>query len=82
MLVLSRKQGQTIVIDDQVTITVLKVKGNCVRLGIDAPEEVSIRRGELEPLSTTDEKHTPRERQNALRDRGVAAEGKCNILLL
>ena len=67
MLVLTRKQGQTIVIDDQVTITVVKVKGNCVRLGIDAPEKVSIRRGELEPLPTEEEKHTPKSQQNALR---------------
>ena len=82
MLVLARKQGQTIVIDDQMTITVLKVNGNCVRLGIVAPEEVSVRRGELEAPPTADETRTPRAQQNALRDRALAAESKCNILLL
>lgn len=49
MLVLARKQQQTIVVDDQITITVLKVKGNTVRLGIEAPAEVPIRRSELTP---------------------------------
>jgi carbon storage regulator len=49
MLVLARKQQQTIVVDDQITITVLKVKGNTVRLGIEAPDDVAIRRSELAP---------------------------------
>ena len=53
MLVLARKQQQTIVVDDQITITILKVKGNTVRLGIEAPEEVSIRRSELTPFLMT-----------------------------
>ncbi len=47
MLVLSRKQDQQIVIDDRITITVLKSRGNTVRIGIEAPGDVSIRRGEL-----------------------------------
>ena len=47
MLVLSRKLNQEITIGDNVTITVLKVKGNTVRLGIDAPRHVRITRGEL-----------------------------------
>ena len=55
MLVLARKQQQTIVVDDQITITVLKVKGNTVRLGIKAPEEVSIRRSELAPLLVSED---------------------------
>jgi carbon storage regulator len=50
MLVLTRKQGQTIVIDDQIKTTLVKVKGNAICVGIDAPEDVAIRRGELEPL--------------------------------
>lgn len=47
MLVLSRKSGQKIQIGDNITITVTKVGGNQVRLGIDAPMETPIRRGEL-----------------------------------
>jgi carbon storage regulator len=57
MLVLTRKEGQTIVIDDRIQITLLKVKGNNIRVGIDAPGEVSIRRGELEPLPVGIGKH-------------------------
>ena len=57
MLVLTRKQGQTIVIDDRIKITLVKVKGNAIRVGIDAPEEVAIRRGELGPLRAAAENH-------------------------
>lgn len=47
MLVLSRKPGQQIQIDDGVFVKVLRVQGNTVRIGIDAPREVQIRRLEL-----------------------------------
>ncbi len=47
MLVLSRKCGQTIQIGDQITIKVTKLSGNQVRIGIVAPRETPIRRGEL-----------------------------------
>lgn len=50
MLVLSRKLQQEIVIGDHVKITVLKVKGNTVRLGIEAPRSVRVMRGELTPI--------------------------------
>lgn len=50
MLVLSRKVGQEIVIGDNVRITVTKVSGNRVTLGIEAPDHVRILRGELEPI--------------------------------
>jgi len=48
MLVLSRKIGQRIVIGDNITIVVNRVAGNRVTLGIEAPEDVHIMRGELE----------------------------------
>ncbi len=48
MLVLSRKSGETIAVGDQIQITVLEVRGNQVKLGLAAPREVPIRRGELE----------------------------------
>jgi carbon storage regulator len=48
MLVLSRKEGERIVIDGQIVVTVLQVRGNQIRLGIDAPRDVPIRRSELE----------------------------------
>ena len=51
MLVLSRKVGQEILIGDNVRITVTKVSGNRVTLGIEAPDHVRILRGELEPIA-------------------------------
>jgi carbon storage regulator len=47
MLVLTRKYQEKIRIGDHITITVLKMKGKAVRLGIEAPAEVSVLRGEL-----------------------------------
>lgn len=47
MLVLSRKQGQTIHIGNNIVITVVRVEGHRVRLGLAAPDHVSIKRGEL-----------------------------------
>ena len=47
MLILTRRIGETIVINDNITVTVLGVKGNQVRLGFNAPDEVSIHRKEI-----------------------------------
>ncbi len=47
MLVLTRRPGESIHIGSGITITVTEIKGNKVRIGIDAPEEVSIFRAEL-----------------------------------
>lgn len=47
MLVLTRKIGETIVIDDDVRITVVQVKGKQVRIGVDAPKETKIHREEI-----------------------------------
>lgn len=49
MLVLTRKSQQTIVIDDQIRITVLEVRAGQVRLGIEAPREVPVMREEIMP---------------------------------
>lgn len=51
MLVVSRKPGQDVVIGGNVIVTVTRVAGNRVTLGIEAPEEVRIVRGELPPKS-------------------------------
>lgn len=51
MLVLTRKLSEKIQVGDNITISVLKVKGNTVRLGIEAPRDVHIKRGELPPKS-------------------------------
>jgi len=47
MLVLSRKFNQSIVIDGGIKITVVEIRGNRIRLGIEAPQEVGVMRGEL-----------------------------------
>jgi carbon storage regulator len=47
MLVLARKLGERIVINDQITVTVLKVQGQQIRLGIEATKEIPITRGEV-----------------------------------
>lgn len=49
MLVLTRKQQQQIKIGDQITVTILKVKGRTVRVGIEAPREMRVVRAELPP---------------------------------
>ncbi len=50
MLVLARKSNQTIVIDGKIEIKILKIKGNTVRLGVQAPATVKVLRGELAPF--------------------------------
>lgn len=47
MLVLSRKKNESIIIDDNIIITVVEVRGDKVRLGIQAPKEVPIHRSEV-----------------------------------
>jgi carbon storage regulator len=47
MLILTRKVGETLVIGEQVTVTVLGVKGNQVRIGVNAPKTVSVHREEV-----------------------------------
>lgn len=47
MLVLTRRIGENLIIGDDVTISVLGVKGNQVRIGIDAPKDVSVHREEI-----------------------------------
>jgi carbon storage regulator len=47
MLVLSRKVGDTLVIDGNITVQVVKIQGNRISLGIVAPSDVKILRGEL-----------------------------------
>lgn len=47
MLILTRRVGETLMIGDEVTVTVLGVKGNCVRIGVNALKEVSVHREEI-----------------------------------
>jgi carbon storage regulator CsrA len=47
MLILTRRVGETLMIGDEVTVTVLGVKGNQIRLGINAPKSVAVHREEI-----------------------------------
>ncbi|MCF6282560.1 MAG: carbon storage regulator CsrA [Candidatus Polarisedimenticolaceae bacterium] len=47
MLILTRRVGETLMIGDEVTVTVLGVKGNQVRIGVDAPRDVTVHREEI-----------------------------------
>ena len=51
MLVLSRKSDESIVIGDNIRVTVIRIHGNRIRLGIEAPPEVPIRRSEVQRVS-------------------------------
>jgi carbon storage regulator len=76
MLVLSRRVGESVVIGDDVTITILEVRGDVVRVGIDAPRSVAVHRAELlaELAASNQESASPSEQTvaelaRALKDR-------------
>ena len=47
MLILTRRVGETVMIGDDITVTISGIKGNHVRLGVNAPKEVSVHREEV-----------------------------------
>lgn len=77
MLILSRKLGESIVIGKDINITVLGVTGNQIRIGIDAPKNVSVHREEVyNRISQVPESHSKDRNQgsNHLRSRSRARE--------
>jgi len=63
MLILTRRVGESLIIGDDVTITVLGVKGNQVRIGVDAPRNVAVHREEIldRPRTPNDSQGGPEE---------------------
>ena len=47
MLILTRRAGESIMVGDEVTVTVLGINGNQIRIGIDAPREITVHRKEV-----------------------------------
>ena len=68
MLVLSRKLGEKVVIGGHITLTVVEIRGNQVRLAFDAPKHIRILRGEL---AGRQDQHTPAQQ---LLERGLGGK--------
>ncbi len=74
MLVLSRKLDQDILIGDNIRIRVLKVKGNTIRLGVEAPRDVKVVRGELPPINHGNAVTAKEDEQRACEPKTVQAQ--------
>jgi carbon storage regulator len=59
MLVLSRKKNESIIINDHITVTVIEIRGDKVRLGIEAPKDVTVHRREVYEAIQSQNAQTP-----------------------
>lgn len=57
MLILTRKAGETLMVGDEITVTILGIKGNQVRIGINAPKDISVHREEVYEKIKSDPEH-------------------------
>jgi carbon storage regulator len=67
MLILTRRVGETVMIGNEVTVTVLGVKGNQVRVGVNAPKDVAVHREEIYERIKREEDGEPRATQPAVK---------------
>jgi carbon storage regulator len=76
MLVLSRRRQERILLSGGIVVTVVDIRGGCVRLGFDAPEEVAIRRQEVSPKAEGGGRKGEGEAPAKAEGGGGKAEGK------
>lgn len=69
MLVLSRKKNESIIINDDISIVVVEIRGDKVRLGVEAPKEVPVHRKEVyEAIKRSESENTPNNSEPAGKD--------------
>ena len=74
MLVLSRKKNESIVINNDITIVVVEIRGDKVRLGVEAPKEVPVHRREVYDAIKRNEERAKHEESSAANKPGAAGE--------
>ncbi len=72
MLVLSRKKDETIIINDHIRVTIVEIRGDKVRLGIDAPKDVTVHRREVYEAIQNQLKAHSEEPTSAIPENGVS----------
>ncbi len=72
MLVLSRKKNESIIINDNITVTVIEIRGDKVRLGIEAPKDVTVHRREVYEAIQNQAKAREHETRSLTPDAGIS----------